>query len=101
MATYKLRLTDKAPTAREILYAEYGTSRNFFVPKILKRGKAGKWRAWELSRGRGIAGRRIWFVSVVDVNPKTGETLRRTDLANSFQSEWAAKSHIRLLRIAG
>jgi len=96
-ATHKVN-TDHAPSARDILYAEYGDSKNFMTPSILKCGKAGKWRAWELSVGSGIFSAHIFGVSVVDVNPETGETDRHNDAGAAFQTRAEADSYIERLR---
>jgi hypothetical protein len=51
------------------------------TPTVLDAGKVGPYRAWELSEGRGFDNERIWGVSVVDVDPDSGETRRRTDIS--------------------
>lgn len=83
-------------SAWDILAAEYGaSSKNFMTPTVLDMGKVGNHRAWELSRGRGINNDTIWGVSVVDVDPDTGETTRRTDIGDCFRSRGLA---VRLIR---
>jgi len=73
-------------TAREILDLEYHGSDNFMTPHIIRTGKAGKKRAYELASGEGFEpGSTIYGVSVVDVLDD-GTTDRRTDISDCFQS---------------
>ena len=96
-ATHKVN-TDHAPSARDILFAESGSSRNFLTPSVLKRGKAGKWRAWELSVGSGIFSDHLYGVSVVDVDPETGETDRHKTSGEAFPTRAQAEGFIRQLK---
>lgn len=81
--------------ARKIIAREYGNSKNFMTPKVLDCGLVTDRRAWELSTGRGFYDERIWGVSVVDYDPDTGKTTRRTDLSEMYQSQRQAAKHIR------
>ena len=99
-ATHQVNV-DRAPSARDILYAEYGDSKNFLTPSILRRGKAGRWRAWELSVGSGIFSARMYGVSVVDVDPETGTTDRHATQGQCFQSQEDAEQFIEQLKEQG
>ena len=93
--------------ARDIIRAEYGGSRNFMTPDVIKVGKRGPLRAYELSSGQGlmlrglvamdtpVGGRIIYGVSVVDVTP--AGTVRRSDLSDMFDSLQSAEDYIETL----
>jgi len=80
-------------TAKQIVEQEYGKSSNFMTPNVVKYGKAGRTRAYELSWGAGILEGKLYGVSVVDVLPDN-KTKRRTDLSRSFKSLSCAKEFI-------
>jgi hypothetical protein len=71
-------------TARDIIRAEYGCSRNLMTPDILEIGRTGEkgtrlTGAYEISEGAGIEnGTMLVGVSVVRLNPD-GTTTRDTD----------------------
>lgn len=82
------------PTARQMIRQEYGDGKNFMTPTVIKVGKRGPCRAWELSTGTGFRRETIYGVSVVDWDNLTDETTRRTDLGECFQSLSSAESYI-------
>lgn len=89
------------PSARAIIIREYGRhSRNFMTPTVLRCGDLGEHFAYELSKGEGIPDRgqfkgpTIYGVSVVEYDPATGRTTRRTDLSGSFRSPGLAQKHL-------
>ena len=77
--------------AWQIIRAEYGGGENFMTPTVVQMGKVGNYRAWELSRGRGFSNETIWGVSVVDVDPVSLETTRRTDISQFCYTRAEAK----------
>lgn len=86
-------------TAREAIRKEYGKSRNFMTPNLVRYGKINPTRAYELSWGSGLEpGTRLYGVSVVDID-ENGETKRRTDLSNSFPSILLAERYISRLQL--
>ena len=88
------------PTAREMIRQEYGSGKNFMTPRVIRVGKVGRYRAFELSSGRGFANETIYGVSVVDFDPDTRETRRRTDLmAGCFTTLSKAEYHIEQLKL--
>lgn len=84
-------------TARQIIKREYGNSRNFITPQIIRYGKVDKNLAYELSRGEGIKGEDIYGVSVVELK-QDGTTERRIDLSNMFYSLREAQDYIKTLK---
>lgn len=84
--------------ARDLLQREYGGSRNFMTPDILRVGLAGDRMAWELSKGRGFEGETIWGVSVVIENDD-GTTDRPLEpFSQLFHSRAKAEAHISALK---
>lgn len=55
----------KTMTAREMVKAAYGDSKNFMTPNVVKYGKLDKDTAFELSSGRGFKGETIYGLTVV------------------------------------
>ncbi len=55
----------KSMTAREMVRAAYGDSKNILTPKLVKYGKIGKDRAFELSMGEGFKGETVYGLTVV------------------------------------
>jgi hypothetical protein len=90
----------RRPSARGIITREYGMSRNFMTPTVIRCGDLGECFAYELSKGEGIPdpgqfkGPTIYGVSVVEYDPATGATTRRTDLSDVFRSQGLAQKHI-------
>lgn len=86
-------------TPREIIRAEYGSSRNIITPRRLGVG-ALPGGAYELSRGNGIGGGPIYGVSVVRVNTDGATTMRDTNASALFGSSREAHSYINRLKRA-
>jgi hypothetical protein len=81
-------------TAREILRAEYGDSKNFMTPEVLKVGKIDQGTAYEISSGSGFdPGTTIYGVSIVGVR-EDGSTYR-SDASKMFDSLVDARAYIR------
>ena len=80
-------------TPKEVIHAEYGSSKNFMTPDILKTGWCGKLRAFELSRGQGILGGSIYGVTVVQLR-EDGTTEKCSNLSKMFSSRADAREHI-------
>jgi hypothetical protein len=87
-------------TPRQVIKAEYGDSKNFMTPNVVKTGWCGKLRAFELSSGEGIMGGRIYGVSVVQLR-EDGTTERCYDLSQVFDSIRAANEYIAELSTEG
>lgn len=83
----------KALSAREIIRKEYGDSKNFMTPYIIKRGKINRTTAFELSSGTGMYHEPIYGVSVVRLN-EGGTTERLTHVSKMFRSKSAALYYI-------
>lgn len=62
--------------AEEIIAKEYGNSRNFITPTVIKYGMLSSNRAYELSRGTGFYQEPIFGVSLVQYYPETKKTER-------------------------
>lgn len=84
--------------ARQIIVKEYGKSRNFMTPRVIRYGKITRNRAYELSVGEGLVHEPIWGVSVVDYDPTNDKTARITDLGHCFLSLQEAEEYIRSLK---
>lgn len=89
--------------ATEILRQEYGTSRNFMTPRVIRRTMVSTNVAVELSTGDGLGGCTIWGVSFVRRSPH-GDTRRSRIASAAFPSRRRAEDRIDrvrdLLRIA-
>ena len=79
-------------TAREILKREYGSSKNFMTPHVIRIGKITGTIAFELSSGE-FGGSAIWGVSFAEMM-EDGGTSRRTDISESFGSRGKAEAYI-------
>lgn len=90
-------MVSKEVSARQIIRKEYGNSKNFVTPRILKYGKINKRMAYELSAGEGIDRKEIYGVSIAEID-ETGNTKRRTDLSNCFFALNDAISYIDALK---
>ena len=88
----------RTPSANDMFLMEYGGGKNFMTPTVLERGKISLYRAYEISRGKGIYDQTIWGVTIVDYNPDTKETTRRTDLGDCFQTARAASARVTSLK---
>lgn len=84
-------------SANEIFNLAYGDSKNFMTPNVMRRGKINKNRAYELSNGRGMSNQKIYGVTIVDIDDN-GNTTRRTDLSDCFQSLDSAERFIESLK---
>lgn len=73
---------DKAISAREILRREYGTSKNFMTPEIIKTGKINRKTAYEISKGTGFKNEPVFGLTIVEII--NGETKGREDLSDCF-----------------
>jgi len=88
----------RTPSANDMFLMEYGGGKNFMTPIILERGKISLYRTYEISRGKGISDQTIWGVTIVDYDPDTKKTTRRTDLSDCFQTARAANAWIAALK---
>jgi len=82
-------------TAREILRAAYGDSRNFMTPHIIQVGKLHPRIAHELSvNGRGD----LWGVSLVRWEPTERKAVRLYDYSTAFRTREEAEAYLEDLR---
>ena len=79
-------------TAQNIFKMEYGDSKNFMTPEILKFGKIGSNLVFELSQGTDFENEKIYGVTIVEI--KEEKTLRRTDLSKVFFEKGEATKYI-------
>ena len=94
----KKKTTRRKPmSAKDIIRKEYGKSKNFVTPDVLKYGKIKKNKAYELSGGRGIFSDNLYGVSVVSVNSK-GKTKRSDRQSKVFRSKSKALTYINRLK---
>ena len=84
-------------TARQIIKKEYGNSKNFITPYILRYGKISENVAYELSEGTGFEHNAIYGVSIVTVDEQ-GNTKREFDLSKHFDSLLEVEGYIGRLR---
>lgn len=90
-------MTRRAMTAREMISAEYGSSRNLMTPHRVRVGKIAPHIAFELSSGRGFRdGSMLYGVSIVV--ERNGKTERDTDASDVFSSAAEAGRYIAELR---
>jgi len=91
----------KALSAREIKKREFHGNTNIMTPHVIKVGKAGRNRAWELSWGEAMAPTkkhpRLYGVTVVDVDEK-GNTSRPWRESKSFPTLEMAEEYIEALK---
>lgn len=83
-----------ALTAREIIKREYGDSKNFMTPGIIRRGKMCRNIAYELSGGTGFEHESIYGVSIVMIDESTGKTERLYNDSHMFHSLDEASAYI-------
>lgn len=79
-------------TAKEIFKMEYGNSKNFMTPEILKVGKINHNLAFELSQGTGFENEEIYGVTLVEI--QGDKTTRRSDLSKMFFKKEEAIEYI-------
>tara|TARA_Y100000034_G_scaffold25948_1_gene30988 strand:+ start:870 stop:1214 length:345 start_codon:yes stop_codon:yes gene_type:complete len=84
----------KTLTAREIINQEYGNSKNFMTPHVIKRGKAHRNIAYELSSGEGFNHEPIYGVSIAMIDENTRKTKRLYNDSHMFNSLAEAKVYI-------
>jgi hypothetical protein len=84
-------------SAREIIKAEYGDSRNFITPYRIKTGKINKNLAYELSYGFGMDNNKLYGLTIVE--DAKDKTKRREDLSECFSSIDEAKNRIKELKM--
>jgi hypothetical protein len=77
--------------ATQAFRKQFGDCANFMTPLALQRGST-RLDHWELSRGYGFSGDRIYGVTVLDI---IGE--RTEGLSQSFSGERQAWEHIKTL----
>lgn len=87
-------------TARQIIKKEYGKSKNFMTPHILRYGKISKNVAYELSKGTGFKHETIYGVSIVTID-KQGNTKREFELSKKLDGILEAEGYIGRLRERG
>jgi len=86
-------------SAKQILYQEYGTARNFITDSVIRIGKINRNIAYELSTGKGIFDNNDLFgVSVVSYNPSEDTTDRHAIKSRCFASLISAEGYIDELR---
>ena len=91
----------RTATAREIIRKEYGSSRNFMTPHKVRCGKISRRVAFELSSGSGLFDHStIWGVSFAEIT-ESGDTIRRTDISEVFDSREDAEAYIEELKGGG
>lgn len=83
--------------AWQIIQREYGSSRNFMTPNVLRVGKINPNVAFELSTGRGIRDQTIFGVTVVRYYPESDTTDRNAIKSDCFQSRANAERYIKEL----
>lgn len=83
--------------AKDIVRLEYGDSKNFMTPEVIKYGKISKNLAYELSFGIGLCREDLYGVSVVELLDD-GTTRRRTDLSKVLNSLKEALDYIEELK---
>ena len=83
-------------SAKEIFKIEYGNSKNFMTPNILKVGKINHNLAFELSRGTGFKNEEIFGVTIVEIQDE--KTKRRSDLSKMFFKKGEAAEYINNLK---
>lgn len=90
---------DKVPvmSAPAIIRKEYGTSKNFMTPNVIKYGKVRKDIAYEVASGSGIGGGTMYGVSFVKLKPD-GSTERLYDVSKSFSSMEQVNNYINMLK---
>ena len=86
--------TKPAPTAREIIKMEYGNSKNFMTPTVLKTKRLYPAVAIELSQGRGFENDTLYGVSVVMFFMGSGKTKRLYNLSKVFRTIDRAEDYI-------
>lgn len=86
-----------ALTAREIIHAEYGNSRNFMTPNRIRVGKIAPDLAYELASGKNMDGGPLYSVTIVEVLAD-GTTERRHDLGACSRSYASVIDYIDDLR---
>lgn len=84
--------------AHVIMVKEFGGSRNFITPAVIRYGLKGN-LAYELSRSNDrmpdmAPWGDLYGVTVVIYDPETDTTERSFDLSDCFQSRAAAEQHI-------
>jgi len=83
-------------TAREIIKKEYGSSRNFMTPNVIRIGKISRDIAFELSSGK-FDGSTIYGASFAEIKTDGGTT-RRRDISKMFNSRGEAEAYINQLK---
>jgi len=84
-------------TAKQIVKKEYGNSKNFMTPHILRYGMISENVAYELSEGTGIEHETIYGLSVVVID-EAGTTTREHSLSKKLDSLEEAERYIEELR---
>lgn len=84
--------------ARDIIYKEYGNSKNILTPRRLSYGKLSKNIAYELSSGSGLNRMPIWGISIATWLPKEQKTQRLYKLSKCCHSKEEVKSYIQSLK---
>ena len=83
--------------ARELVKMEYESSHNLMTPHIIGYGWIVKDKmAYELSRGYGVKGERIYGLSLVEWNGTA--SIRRNDLSDVFYSRDGMKQYLKQLK---
>jgi hypothetical protein len=85
-------------SAREIIKAEYGDSKNFITPYSIKTGKINKNLAYEISYGFGMDNNKLYGLTIVE--DIEGKTKRRYDLSGCFSSMEEVKNKIEEIKNA-
>ena len=88
--------------AGEIIEHEYGDSKNFMTPRVLKYGKISRTIAYEIAQGEGFEHETIYGISVAEwtgVKDHRGKyTIRRTDLSKLCYNQGEIDKYIRELQ---
>ena len=85
-------------SASVIFRRKFKGRKNFMTPDREKMGKINKNVAFEIASGRGFSGGKMYGVTVVSVNPKTGRTMSQDKLSDAFESRAKADAHINKLK---
>lgn len=92
--------TGNLPSADSILQQEYGGATNFMTPDVLEVGKVGPLEGeriivYEIAEGTSMEQQPIFGVTIVTYDTSTGETARRIEESDLFNSIEEAGNHLR------
>ena len=94
IAQKRRKTMSKAMSAREIFKLEFGNSKNFMTPNVLKVGNLNRNVAYEISSGIGMDMRTLYGLSIVEALPD-GTTRRVHKYSGCFDSLSDVEYHLR------